>query len=65
MCVESFINCKIRPKNILTRLCILNFIMVNSADTKEKSQIAISRKRPRCYSQYTVHSNERMRKFAI
>ena len=42
----------------LTRLCILNFIMVNRADTNNKSQIAISRKRPRCYSQHTARSNE-------
>ena len=55
-----------QESSILTRLCILNFIMVNSADTKflnDKSQLAISRKRPRCYSQYTAHSNEHMRKF--
>ena len=32
--------------------------MVNSADTNDKSQIAISRKRLRCYSQYTALSNE-------
>ena len=38
----------------LTRLCILNFIMVISADTNNKSQIAISHKGPRCYSQHTA-----------
>ena len=56
MCVLSFINCKIRPQesSILTRLCILNFIMVNNADTNDKSQIAISRKKPRFYSQKNI-----------
>ena len=42
----------------LTHLCILNFIMVNSADTNNKSQIAISCKRPRCCSQHSAQSNE-------
>ena len=51
-------NEKYMLKVTLTRLCILNFIMVNSADTNNKSQIAISRKRPRCNSQLTARSNE-------
>ena len=53
-----------QESSILTRLCILNLIMVNSADTNDKLQIVISRKRPRCYSQYTKSSNEHTRKFA-
>ena len=48
MFVLSFINCKIRPKNqVSLPVCA----MVNSADTNDKSQIAISRKEPRFYSQ--------------
>ena len=53
MCVLSFINCKIRPKNqVSLPVCA----MVNSADTNDKSQIAISRKKPRFYSQLQLYS---------
>ena len=44
MCVLSF-NCKPHPftlaldSGILTRLSILNFIMVNSTDTKDSSKL--------------------------